>query len=184
MAVVSTESARLTLHLPAKARETLTTFPDGTFASESPDAQIEFVPATVLRPSQLLVIRPAAVVSYQRVAPDQASKTEASRDQECRQANPVHPEEKALRRLLAAFANGNLDHVPASPAFERAALQQAPFVQRGLQSLGAIRKMDYLGPMEDGQWLYRVRYDHDSILWSIELDSELRIVDAVLQAGK
>jgi hypothetical protein len=184
VAIVSTDSGRLLLHLPAKASETLTTLPNGTFASQSLNAKIEFVPATVLRPSQLLLVRPDAVVSYQRVTPDHVAKAEASRDQECRRANPARAEEKALRLLLAGLASGNVDHVPASGNFERAARQQAPFVQRGLQAMGAIRKMEYLGPMEDRQLLYRVRYDHDSILWSIELDSQLRIVNAVSQTGK
>jgi uncharacterized protein len=76
--------------------------------------------------------------------------------------------EAALRRIIGELKSGSVDEAELEPQILAAIRQQLPAVRALLDQLGALQRVEFVGP-QNGAEIYRATFANGSTLWAIAL---------------
>ena len=108
---------------------------------------------------------------------DDATVAQIKADLEARIASnvPAPGSEVAARKMINAISAGTPNYEDMDPRLAKTVREQSPRMTPALQSLGAIKSVEFQR-VGDGGWdVYRVRYENGSLVWRIGLAANGKI---------
>ena len=115
---------------------------------------------------------------------DEATVAQIKADLDARIASnmPAPGSEVAARKMINAMSAGTPDYEDMEPALATTVRKQTPKMTPAVQSLGAIKSIEFQR-VGDGGWdVYRVRYENGALLWRIGLAANGKINYALILA--
>jgi bla regulator protein BlaR1 len=91
--------------------------------------------------------------------------------------------EAALRRLIEGLASGNPNYAEQSPLLADATRAQLPRLREGLDRLGALQSLQFIGVGSKGWDVYQARFEHGFTIWRLALLSDGIIDGALVTSG-
>jgi bla regulator protein blaR1 len=91
--------------------------------------------------------------------------------------------EAALRRLIEGLASGNPNYAEQSPRLADATRAQLPRLREGLDRLGALQSLQFIGVGSKGWDVYQARFEHGFTIWRLALLSNGIIDGALVTSG-
>lgn len=121
--------------------------------------------------------------TYPRIDTAEGEKIEAILAAKVKSQIATPGTEDALRRDIAGLQAGNPIYSEMSPELQEATREQLPDLKEGLNRLGAIKNIRFVGVGNQGWDIYQVTHDSGSSTWRIHL-ADNGIIDGLLvQAG-
>jgi bla regulator protein BlaR1 len=91
--------------------------------------------------------------------------------------------EAALRRLIEGLASGNPNYAEQSARLADATREQLPRLKEGLDRLGALQSLQFIGVGSKGWDVYQARFEHGFTIWRLALLSNGIIDGALVTSG-
>jgi bla regulator protein BlaR1 len=117
-----------------------------------------------------------------RIPAAEGERIEASLAAKVKSQTATPGTEAALRRNIAGLQSGNPIYSEMSPELQRATREQLPDLKEGLNELGPIKGIKFIGVGNQGWDIYQVTHESGSTTWRIHL-AQNGIIDGVIVQG-
>jgi len=172
---VSRKGAGLQAQLTAQGPAEIYAENEASFFYKIVDAQIDFVGEPGTPATSLVLHQGGANITMPRIDASTASQLKA--EVAARQVNnlPSPGSEAAVRKLAEGILAGAPDYDALTPELANVLRGQMPVLKPGMDSLGALKSVEFQR-VGDGGWdVYRVRYANGSLLWRIGMASDGKV---------
>lgn len=118
-----------------------------------------------------------------RVDAAEAEQIEADVAAKIKNQTATPGSEEALRRLIAGTMSGNPNYAEMSAPLAKATREQLPHLKDGLNAMGPVQSIQFVGVGNQGWDVYQVKYESGTSVWRIRLSSSGIIDGALVNSG-
>lgn len=154
---------------------------DTEFFATIVDATLSFARDEQGHATSLTLHQHGKHVTMQRIDAADAQRIEASMVDKIHSQLATPGSEAALRRLIDGITSGAPDFAEMSNGLADATREQLPRLQAGVNHMGVVQTVQFLGVGNQGWDVYHVRHERGSSIWRIAWSG--KVIDGALVAS-